>query len=41
MELILWQLRGVQDAWNNITVNNSKSLTDDYLMSLLDDVFGI
>ena len=41
MELILWQLRGIQDAWNNITVKNSKTFTDDYLMGLLDNVFGI
>lgn len=41
MELILWQMRGIQDAWNNITVNNSKFLTTDYLMNLLDNVFDI
>ncbi|KAH9284484.1 putative phospholipase B-like 2 [Echinococcus granulosus] len=41
MELVLWQMRGIQDAWNNITINNSKFLTTDYLMHLLDDVFDI
>ncbi|KAL5963835.1 putative phospholipase B-like 2 [Taenia solium] len=41
MELILWQMRGIQDVWNNITVNNSKVLTTDYLMNLLDNVFDI
>ncbi|KAM7535826.1 hypothetical protein Aperf_G00000091554 [Anoplocephala perfoliata] len=41
MELMLWQLRGIQDAWNNVTVKNSKTLTNDYLLGLLDDVFDI
>ncbi|KAM3172655.1 hypothetical protein ACTXT7_014093 [Hymenolepis weldensis] len=41
MELILWQMRGIQDAWNNITLKNSKSLTTDYLLGLLDNVFDI
>ncbi|VDM16113.1 unnamed protein product [Hydatigera taeniaeformis] len=41
MELILWQMRGIQDAWNNITVNNSKFFTSDYLMDLVDNVFDI
>lgn len=41
MELMLWQLRGIQDAWNNVTVKNSKALTNEYLLGLLDDVFGI
>ncbi|VDN99955.1 unnamed protein product [Rodentolepis nana] len=41
MELMLWQMRGIQDAWNNITLKNSKSLTQDYLLGLLDNVFDI
>ncbi|VDD81144.1 unnamed protein product [Mesocestoides corti] len=41
MELILWQLRGVIDAWENVTVENSKTLTTNYLMQLVDKVLGL
>ncbi|BHF74146.1 Putative phospholipase B-like 2 [Sparganum proliferum] len=41
MELILWQLRGMLDSWNNVFVTNSRSLTSDYLFRLTEKITDV
>ncbi|KAF8562173.1 hypothetical protein P879_08851 [Paragonimus westermani] len=39
--LQMWQLKGMSDAYRHIFVSDASTLTDDYLLSLKDDVLGV